>query len=370
MDNMPVRCVNVKSEQVDPSHVALAVDAIRAGKLVALPTETVYGIAAIPGDAASEDRVRQMKGRDPARPMSFHVATPADAAALTPRMPPGAARLASRYWPGPLTIVVDGHQDMTVGIRVPANPFTQEVLAAFDQGLLLSSVNRSGHPPLLDADSMANEIPELDLIFDGGRPPLALSSAVVRCVGSSIEVLREGTLDRMDLLVGAAAALVFVCTGNTCRSPMAEAIARRRIADELGVNEDELLQHGLLVSSAGTMAAHGIPATDHAIQAAREIGLDLTEHRSTPTHGQFLDEASRVYALTGSHLMGLLRERPELNEIASTLRPDGQDIDDPFGADLAVYRSTRDAIAAAVDQRCPDIMAWVNYVTGVGRQSS
>ena len=73
--------------------------------------------------------------------------------------------------------------------------------------------SRTGEPPLLDADAIAAQLPQVDVIFDAGTPPLAQSSAVVRCVGPELEVMREGTLRRDDLLAAAAATLLFVCTG-------------------------------------------------------------------------------------------------------------------------------------------------------------
>lgn len=359
MDNMPVRCVKVKADQPDPSHVRLGVEAIASGQLAVLPTETVYGFAAVPGDPDSIERLRRLKGRPSTLEFTHHLASADRVGSLAAPLPATARRLIERYWPGPLTIVVAGLTESTVGLRVPAHAFTQEVLSAFEHGLLLSSPNRSGEPPLLRPEEIAARFAEIDLLFDSGPPPLGQSSAVVRCLGADVEVLREGTLGRAEVLRAAAATMLFVCTGNTCRSPLAAAIARRRAAEALGLTEDQLPARGLRIASAGTMAGPATPATDLSIAAAAEIGLDLTGHASTPAEGELIEGAGPIYALAQSHLEALLRSYPALAGRVDLLDPDGLDIIDPFGADLDVYRATRDAIGRALDRRWPEIESWL-----------
>ena len=356
---MPVRCVKVKADQPDPSHVRLAVEAISAGQLVVLPTETVYGFAAVPGDPASIELLRRIKNRPDELALTHHLAAAEHASGLAHPLPATARRLVERYWPGPLTIVVEGLEEATIGLRVPANAFTQQVAGAFDRGLFLSSTNLSGEPPLLSPDEIGARFDGIDLLFDGGPPPLAQSSAVVRCVGTDVEVLREGTLGRAELRRVAAATLLFVCTGNTCRSPLAAALARQRAATALEMDEDALPARGLRIASAGMMASAGAPASANSIAAAAEVGLDLIAHRASSASAELLEGAGLVYALANSHLDALLHHHPDLAGRAELLDPDGLDILDPFGADLDVYRATRDAIAAALDRRWSQIDTWL-----------
>jgi protein-tyrosine phosphatase len=182
---------------------------------------------------------------------------------------------------------------------------------------------------------------------------------VVRCARHSVEVLREGTLDRVQLLRTAAATVLFVCTGNTCRSPLAAAMARRRAADQLGIAEDDLLPRGVRIASAGTMVNVAVPASEGAVAAAAEVGLDLSGHRSRPVDAELVGGVVSVYALARSHLDTLLRNHPRLGAMAELLDPDDRDILDPFGGELALYRETRDAIGAALERRWPAIEAWL-----------
>jgi protein-tyrosine-phosphatase len=126
----------------------------------------------------------------------------------------------------------------------------------------------------------------------------------------------------------AADLVLFVCTGNTCRSPLAEALARRSTAEALRVEDDDVLAHGLWFASAGVSAYPGDPASDGSLESAAELGIDLAAHRSQPVTPELARRAARVYCLTGSH-----------------------DIGDPHGRDLRVYRRVRDEIRAAVAAR-------------------
>src|SRR5262249_9209991 len=145
---------------------------------------------------ASVARLRAVKGRGARHEFTHHVASAAALAALAPEPPPRVQRLMARYWPGPVTLVLPAHDGHTVGVRVPAHPFTAAVLAGFPRGLFLSSANRSGQPPLAGPAEIAAGLPEVDLLFDAGPPALGVASALVLCVGTELQVAREGTLTR------------------------------------------------------------------------------------------------------------------------------------------------------------------------------
>lgn len=332
---------------------------IRAGRLCAVPTETVYGLAVLPGHAGAVERARALKGRQASHPFTWHVGSRDDLSRLAAPPGPRVRRLLDRYWPGPLTVVLPGRDGgETVGVRQPAHEFTAGVIAACGEPLWLSSVNRTGEAPLLDADAICAAFgEELDLVVDGGPSPLGVASTVVRDAGDRIEVLREGILDASDVLHAAADLIVFVCTGNTCRSPLAEALARDLVARSLEIAPTEVLAHGFAFRSAGVATLDGMPASDGSLQAGAELGLDLANHRSRAVGPDLVAAAHRIYCLSRSHRTALLAEFPDAADKIALLRPDQLDIQDPFGGPIEVYRKVRDEMRAAIGARIPEWLA-------------
>ncbi len=206
-----------RSSGVDAAAVARAVQALLAGGLVALPTETVYGLAADADQPAAVAAIFDVKGRPRGHPLILHVADAAAAAAWASRIPATAQRLMAAFWPGPLTLIlprgprasdlVTGRQD-TVGLRCPANAWAQSVLRALgaargDAGVALAapSANRYGRlSPTTAAHVRADlgEKPEgaIDVILDGGPSVLGIESTIVDCSGPELRILRPGAIDR------------------------------------------------------------------------------------------------------------------------------------------------------------------------------
>ncbi|MCA8973508.1 MAG: Sua5/YciO/YrdC/YwlC family protein [Planctomycetes bacterium] len=332
--------------------MAEAATRLRAGELCALPTETVYGLAVLPSHDAAVRKARALKGRAVAHPFTWHVAKRDDLHDLVATVGPRIERLVRRYWPGPLTLVLDGKDGHTIGVRHPAHAFTREVIAACGEPLWLSSVNRTGEEPLVDAAAICAQFgDELALVVDDGPSALGIASSVVLATGDKLEVLREGIVSRDEVLAAAADLIVFVCTGNTCRSPLAEALARDLTARTIGCEPDDVLAHGYAFASAGTGTMDGVPASDGSLAAAQELGLDLTAHRSRAVGPALVEAATRIYCLGASHRRALLAEFPQATDKVWMLRQDGLDIRDPYGAELRVYRKVRDEIRAAIGAR-------------------
>jgi protein-tyrosine phosphatase len=332
--------------------------ALRHGDLCALPTETVYGLALLPSSARALERVRALKGRRAEHEFTFHLAAAADADRLARTDDVRVRRLIARYWPGPLTLVLPGHDGRAVGVRVPAHDFARRTIAASGGPLWLTSVNRSGDPPLCEPDAITAAFgQELAIVVDDGPSPLGTASTVVRCTGPELEVLREGILARADVLHTAAAHVLFVCTGNTCRSPMAEVLARDAVARALDVAPGRLLARGLSFASAGTGTLDGMQASEGSVIALQERGLDLHDHRSRALTRELCARATRIFCMSGSHRDAVLDLAPDAAAKTALLRPDGGNIADPYGGELPDYRSARDEITAAIGERLRELLA-------------
>jgi len=343
----------------DANHDALCsevVAALRRGELCVLPTETIYGLAALPSSEGAAERIRTWRGRDGTRPLTLHLSDAADVAKLDLRAHQGAERLMERYWPGPLTLILPRRgAGAPVGLRVPSHPFTQDVIRACGEPLWLTSIATDEDPALVDPDAIAAACAEdVAMLVDDGPSPIGAASTVVRAHAGELQVLREGILSRDEALNTAADLVLFVCTGNTCRSPLAARFARQVTAQSMGVTEDRLLARGLRFTSAGTATAAGMSASAGSLEAGAEVGLDLSDHESQPIEPSLWSRAIRIYCLSESHRRVLLNEAPEVADRVELLRPDGADIADPYGGDIDVYRRSRDEICDAVRARAGD----------------
>ncbi len=189
--------------------VERAAHTLAAGGLVAFPTETVYGLGADATNGAAVARLYDAKGRPSFNPLIAHVADAAAARALA-RFPPGAKRLASAFWPGPLTLVLPKLAQCpvaelatagldTIAVRVPSHPLARAILLAFGRPVVAPSANRSGHvSPTTAQHVLADLRGRIELIVDGGPTPMGLESTIVACLDRPV-LLRPGALTRADI---------------------------------------------------------------------------------------------------------------------------------------------------------------------------
>jgi L-threonylcarbamoyladenylate synthase len=168
--------------------LAEAVAALRAGGVIAFPTDTVYGLAVLPG---GEEKVHSLKGRPADLPLILMVAEPSHAEAFV-TVDRRARWYMARWWPGPLTLVLPA-RDGTLGVRIPDHPLALALLRAAGP-LLTTSANRHGEPPAMSAEE-ASRLPGLAGVLDGGRAPGGEPSTVIALLpGKELTVIREGAI--------------------------------------------------------------------------------------------------------------------------------------------------------------------------------
>lgn len=195
----------MKTELLSADHsIALnhTIDVLRHGGLVAFPTDTVYGLASLPFQENFVERLFAAKGRNSNRAIAILVGKIEDLSHITREMGSTAMRLANKFWPGPLTLVVPKNpnlpdvlsQNDTVGVRMPDHPVALAILRAIGP-LAVTSANRSGMDNTNTADEVLSQLGgRIHLILDGGRAPGGVPSTVVNVIGPELVILRPGPI--------------------------------------------------------------------------------------------------------------------------------------------------------------------------------
>jgi L-threonylcarbamoyladenylate synthase len=188
----------------DPAIIARAAALIREGRLVAFPTETVYGLGANALDPAAVGRIFEVKGRPPWNPLIVHVAEAAAARNLTTAWPEAATRIAERYWPGPVTLVLPKSSVVpslvtaglgTVAIRVPAHPVALALVRAAGVPIAAPSANRFTELSPTRAEHVEKSLGgRVDMILDGGKTEVGIESAVIDLTADPPRLLRHGAI--------------------------------------------------------------------------------------------------------------------------------------------------------------------------------
>jgi len=359
----------------DRAGAARAAALLAQGKLVVLPSETVYGIAFDVTDEAARSRVRSLKRLSGPAGFVLHVGHPAEAERFVGDISTIGRRFMQKAWPGPvaLSFVLNDAQavalrnefgaaaedllvDGTLTIRCPEHHLTQVALSDSRRPIAIIGAAPAGHAAVAEISALPEDfLRAVDGMMDDGPTKYRRASTLVRidppgATGPGYRVERAGVLDERIVHRMAERLILFVCSGNTCRSPMAAAIASKSLADEFGIRSDELASKQIVVQSAGTHAAKGMRATREAVEAVQAFGGDLSAHQSQPATLDLLRRADVIYTMTESHRDELLTAMPGVAKKTHRLDPDG-DIDDPIGAGPAVYRAVATRLSELIKRR-------------------
>lgn len=340
---------------------------LEEGGVALVPTDTVYGLACRASQPAALERIFRLKGRPRSKPLPYLLADADQLATFVKDVPPPARRLARRFWPGPLTLVLG--EDPGVALRVPDQPFLLRVLARLKGPVQATSANPSGLPPAPTLQEALKVFEgEVELAVDAGPASLGRSSSVVRVTPEGeVRILREEALDAEAIRSALVRTVLLVCTGNTCRSPMAAAVLQSLLAEALDVPTDQLEAKGVRVASAGIAALPGAPMTPAAEDALRRAGTTAgAPHGSRPLTAQMAGDADLILGLTRTHVEAVRREFPVDEDHVVLLSPSGRSIPDPIGGDQGVYEDCLDEITSALRERLSDIMQRLDLEPAAG----
>lgn len=353
---------------VDPSaYVPQLREALTAGDVVVLPGDVGYVALVNPAAPTALAQLRALSeiAEGPPAVLAFG---PDDAVRFGLDVPTVARRLMFRAWPAPLAVALSAK-----GAIFPGDWPENVRAAVVVDGLI--RFRSPDHPafdplwPVLPGITLVAEtlLPSAEAVVESlaGKAGFALSAGERPIGGRPSEILvdrdgwnliPEGAFGADEIEKLAARIILFVCTGNTCRSPLAEVLAEKLLADRLGCGIDDLPARGFWVLSAGVSAYPGWPATPESEEAGAAFGVDLSTHRSRPLNPQLMAAADDVVVMTSGHAQVIASRYPGIGPGVRLLCEDGSDLDDPIGSGLDVYQECAHTILKHLERFIPE---WV-----------
>jgi protein-tyrosine phosphatase len=348
-----------------------AVAAIGAGRIVVLPTECGYVLAASSRSAPSREELRQLL-LGAGEPISVGLSSEVVRREWVPLLGLIGRRFARRLWPGAVTLAIanpvgDGFPESVrdlvepgdaIHLCSPAHEVVREALRLCPDPVLLVDASRLANNEPPTGARLAEALgARVALVIDDGPVQFPAGSTVIGLSGDCWHVLREGAVAADVVKRQTACLIVFVCTGNTCRSPLAESLFKKRLCERLGCSVAELPDRGYEVLSAGLAAYPGGPAALEAVAVAAAHGADLSGHQAQVMTGEMLLQADYVIGMTRDHVEALEEAAAGLGPAPRLLSPDGTDLPDPVGREQSVYDDCAAAIWEHVAVLAAEILA-------------
>jgi len=347
---MTTEIIKIDRQNPDREKIQHAADILKDGGLVIFPTETVYGIGANMLKKETIARLYAVKQRPKDKPFSIHIDNLQQVEEFAADIPAVAYRLMRRFWPGPLTLILKGKEQQTVGLRYPDEEIALEIMRLAGVPVVMPSANLSGNPAPVDFQQAIKDLKgKVELAIDAGRTKLAKESTIVDASSLPTKIIRQGAISQEAVEeITQKKVLLFICTGNSCRSVMAKFLLEKRLQD--------MQRKDIEVLSRGVMSLTGLAPTKEVMQLLKEEGIDASRHISQKIDIDILKEADMILVMESLHEDEIKKLFPQALQKVFLLKEftklGGEDLNiyDPIGKPFEEYRQTFLVIKQAVER--------------------
>lgn len=348
-----------------PSLLKEITKVLKKGGVTIIPTDTVYGFGVDACLPQACERIYEIKGRRLSKPLTLFLKDREEILQHVGAITPLAQKVIDRFFPGPLTIILPTKKrtpvlspEEKIGIRIPEHPFIFALLNQLKSTLATTSANLSNEDEIISPGLLKEVFTgKVDLLIDAGElwgPP----STVIDLTASPPIILRKGRVpilkieeeigEEVKLSPSIYFTVLFICTGNSCRSPIAKALLEKRMRGKR-----------VFAYSAGTSALSGNLPTKETLKIAREYEIDISSHRSTPLNPELIDRADLILVMEKEHYDRVISFKKENLSKTFLLRayPErkSKEIEDPIGKPYEVYMRVAKLIEEGIERVAEDI---------------
>lgn len=344
------KVVKIDPLNINEDYIREAAEIIKSGGLVIIPTETVYGIAADALNQKAVERLAEIKKRAKDKPFTMAIDRRERVEEFAREVPVAGYKLIDRFWPGPLTLILKGVNQVTVGLRIPDNAVALKIISGLGNPIALPSANLSGKPAPENFEAAIRDLDGLvDFAIDSAELKIGVESTIVDLTARIPQVVRLGAITDEEINKTISKKnILFICTGNTCRSVIAEAIFKKMLRDQK--------RFDIEVSSAGVMTLSGIGASQIARDVLAREGIDVSGHIAREVTKEVIRKSDLIFVMERVHEDAIVKLAPEaknrvflLKEFAK-INDENLDIIDPMGKPLDFYEQAFAIIKEALER--------------------